>query len=149
MSVTTWVRRKQYPEGERFGIGFHLSMPGWGGGTWDRALTVLLVVSVLGAMAAAGYAIATPKDGEKFTEFYILGAYGEAADYPQSVTVGQEIEVTVGIVNQEDKETSYRIEVKIEEELNNTIGPLILQPGEKYENVVSKRGKLNTTEGRR
>ena len=71
MSVITWVRRIQYPEGERFGIWFHLSMYGLGKGIWDKTLTVVLAASVLGAMVAAGYAIATPEDGEKFTELYI------------------------------------------------------------------------------
>ena len=45
-------------------------MPGWEGGIWNRTLMVVLVISVLGAMAAVGYTIATPKEGEKFTEFY-------------------------------------------------------------------------------
>ena len=37
----------------------------------------------MGALGALGYVIATPRVGKGFTEFYILGLSGRAADYPQ------------------------------------------------------------------
>jgi uncharacterized membrane protein len=48
----------------------------------DRALSVLLVISIVGALATTVYVIAVPKGGYKFTTFYILGPDGMAADYP-------------------------------------------------------------------
>ena len=36
------------------------------------------------------YVIITPKEGEKFTEFYILGPNGTASDYPTELKVGEE-----------------------------------------------------------
>ncbi|HEY42265.1 MAG TPA: DUF1616 domain-containing protein [Dehalococcoidia bacterium] len=137
MSVVTWVRRKQLPEEDRFGIAFHLRMPGWEGGIWDKVLTVMLVVSVLGAMAAVAYTIVTPGDREKFTEFYILGAYGEAVDFPQSVKAGQEVEVTVGIINQEGETTSYRVEISINGIKNNELDGLTVEPGETWQGTMS------------
>ena len=35
------------------------------------------------------YVIITPKEGEKFTEFYILGPNGTASDYPTELKVGK------------------------------------------------------------
>ncbi len=49
---------------------------------WDKALSVILALTILGAIGTLGYAIASPKVGEKFTEFYIEGLEGKAADYP-------------------------------------------------------------------
>lgn len=50
----------------------------------DRALSIVLVLSVLAAIGTTAYVIAVPKEGEHFSEFYILGAEGKAADYPTS-----------------------------------------------------------------
>jgi uncharacterized membrane protein len=137
MSVITLVRRKRLPERERFGTGFRLSMPGWRGNIWDKALTVLVVLLMLGAMAAAGYTIAASVDGQKFTEFYILGEYGEAGDYRQSVTVGHKVEVTVGIVNQESEVVSYQLVVMLDGVRKTEVGPIVLAADEKWEQVVS------------
>lgn len=42
----------------------------------DRALTVILLLSIIASIAALVYVVVTPKEGEKFTEFYILGPGG-------------------------------------------------------------------------
>ena len=36
------------------------------------------------------YVIVTPKEGEKFTEFYVLGSGGKAEDYPTNLKVGED-----------------------------------------------------------
>lgn len=47
------------------------------------------------------YAVITPKEGEKFTEFYVLDPNGKASDYPTNLKVGEEGEVIIGVVNHE------------------------------------------------
>ena len=136
MSIIAWVRRKRLTEEERFDINFQLRLPGWGGGAWDKVLSVVLVVAMLGALGMLGYVIATPKVGERFTEFYILGMEGEAADYPQELTVGEEGKVIVGIVNSEHERVSYHIEVMIGNAKNNEVGPIELEHDEKWEGIV-------------
>ncbi len=136
MSIIAWVRRKRLEEQERFDIEFQLRLPGLGGDAWDKVLSVVLVVVMLGALGALGYAIAKPKVGEKFTEFYILGTEGKAADYPQQLTVGEEGKVIVGIVNREHERVSYHIEVTIDNVKNNEIGPIELENDEKWEGIV-------------
>ncbi len=136
MSIIAWVRRKRLEEEERFDIEFQLRLPGWGGGAWDKVLSVVLVVAMIGALGMLGYVIATPKVGERFTEFYILGMEGEAADYPQVLTVGEEGKVIVGIVNSEHERVSYHIEVMIGNAKNNEVGPIELEHDEKWEGIV-------------
>ncbi|MBA7528852.1 hypothetical protein ES705_21044 [subsurface metagenome] len=60
-----------------------LRLPGW-----DRMLSVILALTILGALGMLGYAIAGPRVGERFTEFYIEGLEGKAADYPKELVWG-------------------------------------------------------------
>jgi uncharacterized membrane protein len=78
MSAVAWYRRLGLPPEERFQIRLRPSpLPSPGSqvrrSLWDGLLTVLLVLAVAGAIGTLAYVITTPKVGEKFTEFYILG----------------------------------------------------------------------------
>jgi len=137
MSVVACVRRKRLPIEERSGIRFRLSMPGWEGGIWDRALTVLLVVVVLGAGAAAGYTIANPKTGERFTDFYLQDEHGKARDFPQMVVIGYDAEITAGIVNREHETVSYRVVVLLDGITQTEFGLLVLDHEEVWEQVIT------------
>ncbi len=137
MSIVAWARRKKFPVEERFGIDFRWRMPGWRGSAWDKALTVFLVVSVIGVAAVAGYVIAKPRIGQQFTEFYILGAERGATDYPGDLVVGQDAEVTLGVINREHRRTDYRLVVDIEGVLTGEIGPVVLEHEEKWEQTVN------------
>ena len=79
----------------------------------DRALSVLLVISILLSISALVYVIVTPKQGEKFTEFYILGPGGKAYDYPTIVEAGNASTVIVGVVNHEYTAVNYTMEATI------------------------------------
>jgi len=136
-SIVAWLRRKGLPKQARFGIEFQLKAPGWGRGALDRVLSIILVVAVLGALGVLGYVIATPKVGEKFTEFYILGLSGKATDYPKEIRVGEEAKVIVGIVNHEHEIVTYQVEVKIDGVKNNEVGPVLLANEQKWEEIVS------------
>ena len=78
----------------------------------DRVLTVILLIAIITALVATVYVIITPKHGEEFTEFYILGPSGKAADYPTDLSVGECGEVIVGVVNHEYKNVSYLFSVQ-------------------------------------
>ncbi len=104
---------------------------------WDRVLFIILVITIMGALGALGYVIATPKVGEKFTEFYILGLEGKATGYPTELAVGEEGKVIVGVVNHEQATVSYRVVVEIDGVKNKEIGPIILGHGKKWEAIVS------------
>ncbi len=77
----------------------------------DRILTVVLIISIILAISMTVYVIITPKEGEKFTEFYVLGPNGKADEYPTDLRVGEEGKVIIGIVNHEYANVTYPLEV--------------------------------------
>ena len=108
----------------------------WGVGVWDRVLSIILLLAILGALGTLGYVVATPNVGEKFTEFYLLGLSGEAKDYPSLLMVGEEAKVVVGIINREHEAVTYRVEVKIDGVISNEVGPVTLEHDEEREEAV-------------
>jgi len=109
---------------------------GWGRGSWDRVLSIILVLAILGALGSLGYTLANP-GGERFTEFYILGLTGEATDYPKELAVGKEGKVIVGIINREREPVTYRVEIMIGGVKNNEVGPVTLEHDGEWEKIVS------------
>ena len=85
----------------------------------DAALNVLLAVSIVLAVSSVGYAVGVPKQGESFSEFYLLteGSDGElvADDYPTEFTAGQGQPLVVGIGNQEHTTVDYTVLVELHE----------------------------------
>ncbi len=78
------------------------------------------------------YAILSPKEGEKFTEFYILGPNHNVSNYPTNIVVNSGGNVIIGIFNNEYKKTNYKIIVKLDNHVikNENIS---LKSNEKYE----------------
>ena len=114
------ARRLQLSPHERFSIDFgHLFREAKRGllptaeGRLDRALSIILIVSILASVGALAYVIAVPKQGEKFTEFYLLGHGGKAADYPTHFVLGEQQPVIVGIVNHEFRNVTYDLVVQL------------------------------------
>jgi len=76
-SLIAWYRRHRLAEVARFTVSFNFSLSPWRGqSSVDKILSIILIAAILGAIGTLGYAIATPKVGESFTEFYVLG-FGE------------------------------------------------------------------------
>jgi uncharacterized membrane protein len=140
-----------------------IRLPGWQGSKFNKSLTLILVVAILGAFGTLGYTIMNPKVGEKFSELYILGLNGKAQDYPTgflmqkgqviSVNYGSQIsdnstglgEVTLGIVNHEQQKEIYSLRITISDEPATVtydgkqaelIKPIELQSGEKWEQKI-------------
>ena len=55
----------------------------------DRLLSVILLIAIIAAVVLTVYVIVVPKEGEKFTEFFILGKHQKAADYPTTLLTGE------------------------------------------------------------
>jgi len=110
--------------------------PNRDGNIWGRVLSIFLIIAILGALGMLGYTIATPKVGDPFTEFYILGLSGKAMDYPEEIRVGEVGEVIIGIVNHEQEAVSYRIETRIDGVQYGEIEPIILDNDEQWEDTI-------------
>ena len=102
-----------------------------------KILSVALVLIIFVTIAALTYSVAVPATGEKFTEFYVLNSEGKAADYPQNLAVGEKAQVIVGIVNREQEQVSYRLEVRINQLQTTDLGPLVLKQGEKWQETIT------------
>ncbi|ASJ17291.1 hypothetical protein A3L04_09530 [Thermococcus chitonophagus] len=77
----------------------------------DKVLTVILIIAIMASIGTLGYVITHPKPGEAFTEFYILGPKGKAADYPTELFVNETGRVIIGIVNHEHRNVTYYVEI--------------------------------------
>jgi len=137
LSAVAYLRRRKTPEEDRFRVDFggffRGLMEGFQGESkTGKILSVILILSIVLAIATTAYIIVKPKEGESFTEFYILGPGGKASDYPTNLTADQEGNVIIGIVNHENKKTSYQLVVTS----NNTVlkeQTVTLADGEKME----------------
>lgn len=76
----------------------------------DRILSTLLIIAIITAVTTTVYVIIVPKEGEKFTEFFILGAKEKAADYPTRLVSGENSSLFIGIGNHEYKTINYTLE---------------------------------------
>lgn len=103
----------------------------------DKVLSVVLIIAILGALGMLGYVIANPKASEKFTEFYILGVDRQASNYPTELTLGETATVIVGIVNHEQKNANYRVEIISAGTLIGELEPIVLQDGQGLEREIN------------
>ena len=79
----------------------------------DRILSIILIISIIASLVMLVYVIVTPKQGEKFTEFYILGPKGMADDYQREINTGKPINLIVGVVNHEYSGINYTLYARI------------------------------------
>ena len=121
LAIGAYVRRSMIPEEDKFVVDFAAFFKSLkesfktSNTKIDKILTVVLIISIILAISMTVFVILTPKEGEKFTEFYVLGPEGMAEDYPTNLTVGEEGEVIIGVVNHEYANTSYQLEVRLNE----------------------------------
>jgi uncharacterized membrane protein len=120
MCAIAYYRRSLLPETEAFEIPFKaafldikaeiLKKPE---STTERVLTVFLILSVLASVGSLAYIIGNPKEGEHFTEFYILGPNRTADNYQTEFIQGEKGTVFVGIINHEHRSVDYTMDVKL------------------------------------
>jgi uncharacterized membrane protein len=124
LTIFTWVmvivahyQRAVLPAEERFRIPVFASMgrireeflPSGESGV-DRLLSVVLTLIILVVIITTVYVITAPKEGERFSEFFILGENRTATDYPDLIIAGQNYPMFIGVGNYENRNISYTIE---------------------------------------
>lgn len=112
-SAVAAYKRYSIPGEERFHIYLEVHPPNWEEyDIIDKAL-VIATVGLLIASGGLAYHIATtPRTGERFTEFYVLGPDGMADDYPTNVTVNESGHVILGAVNREHRDMDYVLGIR-------------------------------------
>ena len=117
MMIITLYRRARLSDEEKFAVPFEKVKPALkeelfpkNQGKFDKALSIILIIAILVAAVTTVFVIAFPKDGEKFTEFYILGADKMADDYPEKFPVNSQQFVWIGIGNHEYRDVTYTVE---------------------------------------
>jgi len=101
-----------------------------------KTLYVFPTLAILLALGTLIYAMATPRAGGQFTEFYILGPSGQAIDYPENLVVGERAEVIVGITNGEQEAITYRVAVVNQGAEINELGPITLEHNDRFEQRI-------------
>jgi uncharacterized membrane protein len=135
MSAIAWYRRQRLPEQEKLNLILNLSLPRQEN-RLDRALSIVLILAIVGAIGTLGYVIASPRVGERFTEFYVLGLGGKAEGYPRELMVGEEGWVILGITNREHETMGYEVKIKIDGVLEQKISPIQLEHQQGWREVV-------------
>jgi uncharacterized membrane protein len=102
-------------------------------GTLHKLVTVVLLACLVGAVGLTVYLAVSPKVGERFTEFYVLGPSGKAYGYPTNLTLGESGKVILGVINHEYENVSYKIVVRLDNETISTIDDIVLSHGGKWE----------------
>jgi uncharacterized membrane protein len=149
MCTIAFLRRNHLSDDDKYDFGSMLTirkarakeeptLPSLKNKKWmDRLLNIMLALAAVVCICTIVYAIATPKTGEKFSEFYILGTEGKAENYPRDVKLGSPISLTIGVMNHEQTETTYTVKVIIDG-VNNRVLPMItLAPEQKQEQAIS------------
>jgi len=111
LSTIAWVRRRNFPAKEKFSALERLLKFNLGQSDLDKSLSIILIASIISSTAIFTYVLVTPKTGERFTEFYLLGPNGTASSYPTDLKVGGDEKVIIGIVNQEYENVTYCLEI--------------------------------------
>lgn len=139
LMVLGWSRRRKLPEEQRFTLAFNINIEKLKIKFKSNKIiySILLTIVLTIVTALIFMLIFPPKAGKCFTEFYITGKNGTVAGLPKQLQVGAEEAVTVTVINNEYQKTVYRIEIRLDGKVIQSISDISLKNNEKWENVVS------------
>jgi uncharacterized membrane protein len=137
VSVIAWLRRRRLPESEKLCIDLQWKLPDWSGSFFSKALFTALVISILVALGTIGYVVASPKVGERYTEFAILGPEGKIDNYPREIVPGETASVLLSITNREYQPTTYMIEIIADGQAAESAGTITLEHEQEWEKEVN------------
>jgi len=115
-------RWRRTPAENRYYLPTNVSLPN-NEDKLDKTLTVIVVLSVIIVACISIYVIMTPKEGEIFTEFYLLSSNNNTQNYPTNLTIAENTSIIIGLLNHEYKTINYTIEIWLSnqtEEYNST-----------------------------
>jgi len=104
--------------------------------TTKKIIAGMLIAAILICIGAIIYLAVTTQPSESFSEFYLLGKGGRAADYPSQAAAEQPVSVIVGIVNHEGRPSDYTVQISQNDAIISSIKVGILNDGQKWEQPV-------------
>lgn len=117
MVIVTHHQRSALPTEERFrlplseiAVAFRQEFLKKGSKRGDQILNAALALGILITVITAVYVVTVPREGEQFTEFFILGENRTTAYYPDKIIPEQDYPMYVGIGNHEYGDITYNVE---------------------------------------
>ena len=104
--------------------------------TSNKLISAVLITAIIICAGLIVYLAVTPQPSERFSEFYLLGAQGKAADYPSQTVSGQPVSVIVGIINHEGRPSDYTVLIKENDAIIKSVTVGKLKDGQKWEQPV-------------
>ncbi len=137
-AIIAWYRWKQLAPAERLSFDLPTPIIPWElPSIVDKALMYSLVAVIIVAALTMVYTFNSPSISESFTEFYILGADGSLENYATSLSVYDEQQLLVGVVNHEHHHLAYRIKLRLGDQQLAEVQTGTLSPGQRWESPIS------------
>ncbi len=143
-SIIAIFRQCKLPDDEKCCCVFNINFFS-GKNVAEKILSFVLALVACGTIGVLVYVIAFPKTDSDYTEFYLLNSQGVADEYPTDVLTGETEYVIPVVINHENRQVEYRIEIQTDNDANgdielvilDTIDNFVLDNDEKYEIPVS------------
>jgi uncharacterized membrane protein len=138
MSVIAWLRHTRLASDDRLSFNLRINEFNWSSqNRINKTLSIVLIIIIIAAIVSLIYVVASPREGEQYTEFYILDADGKTDHYPRQLLYTQPADVVIGITNHEQQTATYQVEIRINNVFYDIIDIGELTDGQKYERKTS------------
>jgi uncharacterized membrane protein len=98
-----------------------------------RNISIFFIAVIIVAIVFTIFLETTPNPNRKYSEFYLLGSEGKAENYPRQIPIGQRTSVIAGIVNHEQSKISYKIDIFIDNLINQSYDSIDIPSEYKWE----------------
>jgi uncharacterized membrane protein len=149
MVIVTCYKRAHLPVQEQYRISFSNIFYRFRQGIFpegnnriDQILTMTLCAIVVTAVLTTIYVFAVPREGEHYTDFFVLGENQTASRYPDIVNTSQNYPVYLGISNHEYRSTNYTLETWVSRtefnNVTNTTRLVAMDPNDRLQFTLSQ-----------
>ena len=87
----------------------------------NKGMTAILIITLTLSLGVLAYIVIAPGQGDRYTEFYLLGPDGMADHYPVKYSLGDINPVIVGVTNNEGKDMGYDLVITLNDNITKTI----------------------------
>jgi uncharacterized membrane protein len=136
-SAVAWYRRSTLPhvvrDSQQRKFGANPKVDRW----LSRCLAFIVAAALLASAGFLAYALAVPRNGEAFTEFYLLDQDGQSIAYPQALSVGEQSTIIAGIINREQEPMTYSLATTLDGRNIAHLESIELASSERWQDAVT------------